>query len=76
MISIGEGSKREALALIEQLGKNNITLRTLELTESQQWDARQSYSAGLCLDDLDRIMARTPEAEALAPVVSAQATER
>jgi putative ABC transport system permease protein len=73
MVSIGEGAKRETLALIEQLGKNNIILRSLDLTESQQWEARQFHSGGLRLRDLERIRARTPGVEKIAPVVNVEA---
>jgi putative ABC transport system permease protein len=73
MVSIGEGAKRETLALIEQLGRNNIILRSLDLTESQEWAAKQSYSGGLRLSDVERIRARTPDAEKIAPVVNVKA---
>jgi putative ABC transport system permease protein len=43
------------------------------LTESQEWNAKQSYSVGLRLDDMERIMARTPHAESIAPVVNVRA---
>ena len=73
MVSIGEGAKREALALIEQLGKNNIILRSLDLTESQEWAAREFSAGGLQLGDVERIRARTPAAEHIAPVVNVTA---
>ena len=74
MVSIGEGAKREALALIEQLGKNNIILRSLDLTESQQWAAKQSHSGGLRPSDVERIKARVPAAEQIAPLVNVKAS--
>ncbi len=73
MVSIGEGAKRETLALIEQLGKNNIILRTLDLTESQEWAAKQAHSGGLRLGDVERIKARTPGVEEIAPVINVKA---
>ena len=73
MVSIGEGAKREALALIEQLGKNNIILRSLDLTESQEWEAKRFHSGGLRLSDLERIRARISNTEKIAPVVNVEA---
>ncbi len=73
MVSIGEGAKREALALIEQLGKNNMILRSLDLTESQEWAAKRSHSGGLKMSDVERIKVRTPNVERIAPVINVRA---
>ncbi|GAB4338166.1 MAG: ABC transporter permease [Candidatus Abyssubacteria bacterium] len=73
MVSIGEGSKREALVLIEQLGKNNVILRSLNLTESQKMSAKRMESGGLTVNDLERIRARVPDVENIAPILKVKA---
>ncbi|MFQ5902322.1 MAG: ABC transporter permease [Candidatus Binatia bacterium] len=60
MLSIGEGAKRETLAQIEQLGTNNIILRSLALTEAQELAARERLSRGLSLYDVQRIREGAP----------------
>ncbi len=73
MVSIGEGAKRESLALIKQLGESNIILRSLDMTEAQEWAAKESHSGGLQLTDADRIRATTSNAEEIAPVINVKA---
>jgi len=73
MVSIGEGSKREALALIEQLGKNNVILRSLDLTEAQETSGKRPHSGGLRATDLERIRARVVNVEDIAPILKVKA---
>jgi len=56
MVSIGEGAKRESLSQIEQLGTNNIYLKAISLTETQEKAARERLSRGLTIYDKHRIM--------------------
>ncbi|RJP15988.1 MAG: FtsX-like permease family protein [Candidatus Abyssobacteria bacterium SURF_5] len=72
MVSIGEGSKREALALIEQLGKNNVILRSLEPAGAGT-SGKQVHAGGLSKGDLERIQARVTEAENVAPLLQVKA---
>jgi putative ABC transport system permease protein len=44
MLSVGEGAKRKTLEQIEQLGIQNIILKTMKLTEAQQLHASERLS--------------------------------
>ena len=72
MVSLGEGSKREALAQIEQLGAKNIILRSVKPAEGgqQQSQTRRSFVSryGLTRDDLTVITQNFPSAEAIVPL--------
>jgi putative ABC transport system permease protein len=72
MVSIGEGSKREALLQIERLGAKNIILRSQKPPESgtQQGGQQRSFviSYGLTRTDLEVIRENFPDAEVIAPI--------
>jgi putative ABC transport system permease protein len=72
MVSVGEGSKREALNQIERLGAKNIIIRSQKPAENtqQQGGQRGSFMIkyGLTRDDLQVIRSNFPEAETIVPV--------
>ena len=68
MLSVGEGAKRKTLRQIEQLGVQNVILRSLELTEAQELYSRERLSHGLGERDVDRIRKGLPGIEYVAPV--------
>lgn len=71
MVSIGEGNKQAALRDIQELGANNIILRSQRPPESTSFGTqRRSFLAkfGLLDEDLDRIHAFVPEAEKVIPL--------
>ncbi|MFM9995746.1 MAG: ABC transporter permease [Phycisphaerales bacterium] len=72
MVSLGEGSKREALRQIEQLGARNIILRSQKPPESTQQQGGQGRSIltkfGVTRDDLAVIEENFPDAEAIVPL--------
>jgi putative ABC transport system permease protein len=72
MSSLGEGSKRQALAQIERLGARNVIIRSQKPPESQsqQSSQRQAWLSrfGLTRADLDVIRENFPEAEAIVPL--------
>lgn len=60
MLAIGEGSKREILTQIQQLGTNNIIIRQSELSDEQQQKALQAKSYGLTLQDAKNLQSNLP----------------
>ncbi len=76
MVSIGEGSKLEALAQLERLGARNIIVRSQkppESTNAQQGNSRGGRTSfisryGITREDLDVIRANFPHAEAIVPL--------
>jgi len=72
MVSIGEGTKQEALRQIEQLGARNIIIRSQKPPESaaQQGAQQTSFIAryGITRSDLAVLREKFPDAEAIAPV--------
>ena len=72
MSSLGEGSKRQALAQIERLGARNIIVRSQKPPESQgqQSTQRQGWLSrfGITRADLDVVRENFPEAEAIVPL--------
>jgi putative ABC transport system permease protein len=71
MVSIGEGSKQQALARIERLGAKNIIIRSTRPPESVQAASQQrsrSIKYGITRDDLKVIEASFPWAEAIVPL--------
>ena len=69
MSSLGEGSKRQALAQIERLGARNIIVRSQKPPESQgqQSSQRQGWLSrfGITRGDLDVVRENFEEAEAI-----------
>ena len=72
MVSIGEGSKQQALARIERLGAKNIIIRSQKPPESQQMSGGQQRSRsmryGLTWADLKVLQDNFPDAEAVVPL--------
>jgi len=72
MVSIGEGSKQEALATIERLGARNTILRSQKPPEaSQQQGGQQSgwlTRFGITREDLAAIRTNFPDAAWIVPV--------
>ena len=71
MVSIGEGSKQQALDRIERLGAKNIILRSQKPPESQQMGGQQrgrSSRYGMTWDDFRVLKAAFPNAEACVPL--------
>ena len=68
MLSIGEGAKRESLRQIEQLGINNVVVKALPRTSSQELKARERLSVGITINDSRRIKAALPGLEEAAAV--------
>ncbi|MBL0922076.1 MAG: ABC transporter permease [Phycisphaerales bacterium] len=71
MVSIGEGSKQQALEQIEALGARNIIVRSQKPPESQQAGGQQrSFSSrfGLTRDDLRAIQENFKDAETIVPL--------
>jgi putative ABC transport system permease protein len=74
MSSLGEGSKREALAQIEALGARNIIVRSVKPPESQNQQGAQQRGFvsrfGLTRQDFDNIRGNFPDAEYIVPLKS------
>jgi len=74
MVSIGEGSKQQALLQLEQLGAKNLIVRSMKPAESQQAQGGQSRSFvsryGITYEDLEVIRHNFPNAETIVPVKS------
>jgi putative ABC transport system permease protein len=72
MVSVGEGSKREALLQIERLGAKNIIIRSQKPAETVQQQAGQQRGwiskYGLTRDDLAVVAANFAQAEQIVPV--------
>ncbi|TVQ32978.1 MAG: FtsX-like permease family protein [Phycisphaeraceae bacterium] len=72
MVSIGEGSKQQALEQIERLGATNIIVRSLKPAESQEATGGQSRSwstrYGVTFEDYEAIQFNFPDADAIVPV--------
>ncbi len=77
MVSLGEGSKRDALIQIERLGARNIILRAQRPPESGQGQqqggkggGRTSFTIryGITREDLEVIRANFPDAEEIVPL--------
>ncbi|MDX2117698.1 MAG: ABC transporter permease [Planctomycetota bacterium] len=73
MVSIGEGSKQQALLQIEALGAKNIILRSQKPpTETAQKSGQSNNSwisrFGITREDLKVITANFPDAEAIVPL--------
>jgi putative ABC transport system permease protein len=72
MVSIGEGSKREALAQLERLGAKNIIIRSQRPPESAEAGGGQRrgfvQKYGLTRVDLKNLSDSFPDAEAIVPL--------
>jgi len=72
MVSVGEGTKRQALAQLERLGAKNIIVRSHKPPETQQSQGGQRRSFvsrfGITRDDLKLLQDNFPAAEAIVPL--------
>ena len=70
MVSIGEGSKQQALEQLERLGARNIIVRSQKPPESQQGGGQRSFSSkfGITREDFDVILANFQTAEHIVPL--------
>jgi len=72
MSSLGEGSKRQALAQIERLGARNIIIRSQKPPETQGQQGQQQRSwlsrYGLTRDDFAVVLETFPDAAAIVPL--------
>ncbi len=75
MVSLGEGSKRDALIQIERLGARNIIVRAQKPPETNQpqqqsGKGRTSFTIryGITRDDLEVIRSNFPDAEDIVPL--------
>lgn len=85
MLAIGEGSKREALERIRQLGATNVIIRSVKPSpqsgeSSQEQTSSRVMEYGLRYKDLDLLIATLPTIERAVPIKllrkRAQATHR
>jgi putative ABC transport system permease protein len=67
MVSIGEGTKKQAIAKYQDLGVNNIIIRDKDLTESELEQVRMKFSQGLSIRDADMIREIVPGVVDVAP---------
>ncbi|MGE3108123.1 MAG: ABC transporter permease [Phycisphaerales bacterium] len=72
MVSVGEGTKRQALAQLERLGAKNIIIRSQKPAEAQQSQGgqRRSFMSrfGVTREDLQVIESSLPDAEVIVPL--------
>ena len=77
MLAIGEGSKREALEQIRELGANNIIIRSVKPGQNGGGDESESASQqqqtrileyGLKYEDLERLKATLPTVSDAVPI--------
>jgi putative ABC transport system permease protein len=67
MLSIGEGSKRDALEKYKDLGINNIIIRDKKLDDKQLEEVRAKFSQGLSIMDANAIKEIVPGVVDIAP---------
>ncbi len=74
MVSIGEGSKQQALLQLEQLGAKNLIVRSMKPAASQQAQGGQSNSFvsryGVTYEDVDVVRHNFPNVATIVPVKS------
>ena len=71
MISIGEGTKKQAMAKYQDLGVSNIIVRDRDLTDTELEQVRIKFSKGLSLEDARAIAGIVPGVMAVAPQAEA-----
>jgi putative ABC transport system permease protein len=72
MLSIGAGAERTALKAIEQLGVQNIIIRSVELKNDEAEEIRKK-SLGVSLRDAEAIAEATPGVERVLPRIEVKA---
>lgn len=71
MISIGEGTKKQAMAKYQDLGVSNVIVRDRDLTDTELEQMRIKFSKGLTRDDSRAIAEIVPGVLAVAPQAEA-----
>jgi putative ABC transport system permease protein len=74
LLSIGEGAKQKILAQLEQLGVDNIIVKSLELTKAQKANSREHLSSGLSPLDLLTLKSLSPYVKYAIPLIKVSAT--
>ena len=72
MVSIGEGTKKQALAKYQDLGVSNIIIRDKDLTDTELEEVRMKFSQGLSLSDTRVISEIVPGVVGIAPQAEAK----
>jgi putative ABC transport system permease protein len=67
MISIGEGTKKQAIAKYQDLGVSNIIVRDKDLTDPELEEVRTKFSKGLSIEDATVISEVVPGVISVAP---------
>jgi len=67
MVSIGEGTKKQAIAKYQDLGVSNIIIRDKEMTDAELEVVRMKFSKGLSLDDSRVITEVVPGVVSVSP---------
>jgi len=67
MISIGEGTKKQAIAKYQDLGVSNIIVRDKDMTDPELETVRMKFSKGLSIDDARAIREIVPGVLNVAP---------
>ncbi len=67
MVSIGEGTKKQAIAKYQDLGVNNIIVRDKELSDTELEEVRLKFSRGLSIRDANVIREIVPGVVDVAP---------
>jgi putative ABC transport system permease protein len=74
MLAIAEGAKQEILDQIEKLGTNSVIVRSLQLTKTQETDARMHLSHGLVMSDANALKKTIHIISSVAPVKEVKAS--
>jgi putative ABC transport system permease protein len=67
MISIGEGTKKQAIAKYQDLGVSNIIIRDKDLTDAELETIRMKFSKGLSIEDAKIIADVVPGVVSVSP---------
>ena len=67
MVSIGEGTKKQAIAKYQDLGVNNIIVRDKDLSDDELQQVRLKFSQGLSIKDAEVISQIVPGVIDVAP---------
>jgi putative ABC transport system permease protein len=67
MISIGEGTKKQAIAKYQDLGVSNIIIRDKDMTDAELQTVRMKFSKGLSIEDAKVITDVVPGVVSVSP---------
>ena len=76
MISIGEGTKKQAIAKYQDLGVSNIIIRDKDLTDAELEVVRMKFSKGLSIEDANAIAGIVPGVVSVSPQSEVKAEAR